>query len=110
MTIFEHPIFRHLRPYFHLGTEGGRDNVDLLQLPDHLRALALEIRVNCTACGAAISPFRVRAKSHRSRIAGSGEERRLFYAGTCAAEKNSGCARTVAARDHKILVRRVLGG
>ena len=107
MIIFEHPIWRHVAPYVHLGE--GRDNVDLLGLPDQLRALSLEVICNCVACGEPIKVFRVRAQSDRSRIAGTPVERRLFYAATCPSEKNPGCSRTAAAKDHKNLVKRKLG-
>ena len=99
MTIFDHPIFTHIAPYFHVPP--GRDNADLLGLPDQLIALALKVQTNCPACGQPVFPLRRRAQSARSRIAGTPVERRLFYAATCPSEKNPGCARTAAAKDHK---------
>lgn len=102
MTIFDHPIFWHVLPYFHVGEgreAGGRDNVDLLELPDQLRALAVDVIVNCIACGAVISPFRARVKSEKCRVAGSAVERRLFYSGVCASDRS--CSRTRACQQHK---------
>ena len=110
MTVFEHPIWKYVAPYFHVPAGGGaRDNVDLLDLPDDLRALALGVVVNCCACGAVIHPFRVRAKSGRARIAGSAEERRLFYASTCASADRPGCCRTNSASEHKLRLLREIG-
>ena len=77
-------------------------NVDFLQLPDDLRKLALQVEVNCVACGRPIHPLRARAKSERSRIGHSVTEHRLFYAPTCPTDVNPGCARTHEARSHKI--------
>jgi hypothetical protein len=102
MFLFEHPIFKHIAPYAHVSD--GRDNVDFLQLPDMLRALALEVQTNCPACGASVFSLRARAKSSRARIAGTETERRLFYAPTCPTEKNPGCSRTKAAKDHKLTI------
>ena len=65
--------------------------------------------MNCVSCGDPIWPLRARTQSKRSRISGSTEERRLFYAATCTAEKNSGCARARQAKDHKTLVRKIFG-
>ena len=107
MTLFEHPIFRYIAPYAHITDD--RTNVDFLQMPDSLRSLAIEIFTNCPSCGAVVKPLRARAKSERSRVAGTAIERRLFYAPTCPTDVNSGCSRAVAARDHKRLVRRVFG-
>ena len=107
MTLFDHPIFRYIAPYAHITNE--RANVDFLQLPNDLRSLALDVETNCPACGALVKPIRMRAKSERSRVAGTAIERRLFYAPTCPTEVNSGCSRTVAARDHKKRVRRIFG-
>ena len=104
VTLFDHPIWRHLAPYARLD-EGGRDNLDLHQLPDQLRDLALAVEVNCVACGKIIHPLRARVSSERSRVAGSHTERRLFYAPTCPTEKDPGCSRTVLARNHKRWVR-----
>lgn len=109
MIIFDHPIWVHVRRYFYVPDNGARDNVDLLDLPDDLRALALGTVVNCCACEAVISPFRVRAKSLRARVAGTPDERRLFYAGTCASGDNAGCSRTTKASDHKATLLRSLG-
>jgi hypothetical protein len=103
VTLFEHPIWQHVRPYAHLSD--GRENLDFLQLPDQLRELALEVEVNCIACGRSIRPMRAREMSERSRVAGTPTERRLFYASTCPSEVDLGCARTKAAKDHKNLVR-----
>lgn len=108
MTIFDHPVWKYVASYAHL--DEGRDNVDLLQLPDQLRALALDVICNCVSCGALIHPLRARVLSARSRVAGSGTERRLFYAATCPSEVNPGCSRTLAAKDAKALMRRKLGG
>lgn len=105
MTVFDHPIIKYITPFMHIA-DGDRGNVDVLQPPDRLRELALGVVVNCAACAAVIHPFRVRAKSERSRVAGQPEERRLFYSGTCSSEQNPGCARTVAAREHKTFVER----
>lgn len=99
MNLFDHPIWPHLRPYASL--DEGRANLDFLQLPDQLRELALGVVVNCVACGRPISPLRARAKSQRSRVAGSATERRLFYAPTCPTDVNVGCSRALAAREHK---------
>lgn len=107
MILFDHPIWLHIAPYAHI--DDKRSNVDLLQMPDDLRALAIEILTNCPSCGAVVRPLRVRAKSERSRVAGTAIERRLFYAPTCPTDVNSGCSRTVAARDHKDRVRQVFG-
>ena len=107
MTLFEHPIWVHIAPYAHV-TE-GRDNIDFLNLPDQLRALALEVVCNCVACGAVIHPLRARVKSDRSRIANTGIERRLFYAPTCPTEKDKGCSRTKAAKVAKVYVRQMVG-
>lgn len=103
MILFEHPIWPYLVPYVHMSE--GRDNLDLLQLPDELRMLALQVQVNCVSCGRPINCLRARAKSTRSRVAGTETERRLFYAATCPAESDSGCSRTKAAQAHKDLVR-----
>lgn len=107
MILFDHPIWKHIKKY--AAVAEGRDNLDFHQLPDQLRALALEVTANCVACGAVVNPLRARAKSERSRIAGSPVERRLFYAPTCLTEKNPGCSRARAARDHKKIVRVALG-
>lgn len=108
MILFEHPIWRYLRPYAHLAE--GRDNLDILQLPDQLRTLALEhVWANCVSCGAAIHPLRARALSERSRVAHTAIERRLFYAPTCPTEKDPGCSRTKAAQRHKDDVREMFG-
>lgn len=109
MTILEHPLWPHVRGYFYVPERGERDNVDLLDLPDDLREFALEVVVNCCSCGAVIAPFRVRAKSLRARVSGAPDERRLFYAGTCASGVNSGCARTNAASENKAALLRILG-
>lgn len=106
MLLFEHPIFKHIVKYASVSED--RANVDFLQLPDLLRSLALEVQTNCPACGASVSPLRARAKSEQSRIAGTETERRLFYAPTCPTEKNPGCSRTKAAKDHKLEIKRVL--
>lgn len=105
MIAFDHPLWPALAPYARVAP--GRDNVDLLQLPDDLRAAALSTLVNCVACGAPIHCFRARAKSKRARIGGTETERRLFYAATCVAP--AGCSRSRAAKDHKNYVRRLFG-
>lgn len=107
MIVFHHPNWFFLRPYVRLSSLRG--NVDLLDLPDDLRALALATIVDCVACAAPIRCFRARTKSKRSRVSGSSEERRLFYASTCASTVNTGCSRSRAAKDHKRLVRTMLG-
>lgn len=107
MILFQHPIWRFVVPYSHL--VAGRDNLDFLQMPDELRALALNAVSNCVSCGAVIHPMRARAKSERSRVAGTAIERRLFYAPTCPTEINSGCSRTIQARDHKRKLRAIFG-
>ena len=81
MIVFDHPFWLQLRPYARLSE--GRDNLDLLQLPDDLRVQAVMIQIPCVACGEPCRVFRARLKSERSRIAGQVEERRLFYAATC---------------------------
>lgn len=108
MTIFDHPLWPSLKPYARLSE--GRDNLDLLQLPDDLRVQAAGIVLPCVACGTGIRVFRARLKSNRSRIAGSVEERRMFYAATCPSGANAGCARSRAAKEHKRRVRERLGG
>lgn len=108
MNVFEHKIWPLLRPYARLSE--GRDNLDLLQLPDPLRANALAIEVPCVACGELCHVFRARVKSGRSRVAGQVEEHRLFYAATCPSSVNAGCARSKAAKAHKRFVRIYLGG
>lgn len=105
MTLFEHPIWRHLAVFCHM--TANRDNLDLLQLPEQLRELALEVVANCVACGAVLHPLRARVKSGRSRVAGTALERRLFYAPTCPIETDRGCSRSKAAQDHKNEVRRM---
>lgn len=99
MTIFDHPIWPHIAAYAKVSL--GRDNIDLLQLPEQLRGLALDAVANCISCGKIIHPLRARVKSGRSRIAGTELERRLFYAPTCPTEIDPGCSRTKAAKDHK---------
>ncbi len=106
MIIFQHPIWRHIKSYCHM--PAGRDNVDLLDLPDDLRELCLDAKVNCAACGAVIYCFRQRQKSDRARIAGTPDERRLFYAATCPSSASPGCARTRAATEAKILMKKNL--
>lgn len=106
MILTDHPIFEYIAPYFHLG-DSDRDNLDVLQIPDQLRDIALQTVVCCCACGAVIHPLRTRALSERSRVAGT-VERRLFYSGTCSSETNPGCSRTIAARDHKSAMRSCL--
>jgi hypothetical protein len=108
-TVFDYPIWSLFKPYARLVGQGNRANVDLLQLPDDLRAAALAITTPCVACGNEIHPFRCRAASQRARIANRPEERRLFYAATCAATVNPGCSRTTQARDHQRKVRDILG-
>lgn len=103
MTLFEHPLWQHVAPYAKL-TE-GRDNLDFLNLPDQLRALALDVLVNCVSCGRPIRCLRARVKSSRSRVGGTETERRLFYAPTCETEVNAGCSRTRAMKCHKDVVR-----
>lgn len=107
MILFNHPLWRYIAPYAHV--DEHRSNVDFLQVPDDLRTIALEAVCNCIACGAVIHPLRARAKSERSRVAGTAIERRLFYAPTCPTEVNSGCSRTVAARAHKQKLRAIFG-
>lgn len=107
MIIFDHPIWPQVSPYARLSE--GRDNLDLLQLPDDLILVALNATVTCVACGNPIHPFRRRTKSQRARIANRPEERRLYYASTCAASVNAGCARSTAAKNHKVEVRDRLG-
>lgn len=107
MTLFDHPIWRHIAPYAHIRDK--RTNLDFLQMPDQLRELALGAVVNCVACFAVISPLRARAKSNRSRIADTALERRLFYAPTCPTDKDSGCSRSKAAQDHKDRLMRMFG-
>jgi hypothetical protein len=99
MTVLDHPIWKYIRPF--ITVNAARENIDVREIPDDLRDCALDIVVNCAACGKVIHPFRVRAKSDRARIADSAEERRLFYAGTCPSERDPGCSRTTAAREHK---------
>lgn len=106
MTLFDLPIWQNLSAFAHL-SKGGRDNLDLLRLPDDLRVLALSAIANCVACGDPIHPLRARVKSKRSNIAGTETERRLFYAATCPAEKNAGCARSRSAKEHKKWIRRM---
>lgn len=108
MNVFEHELWTSLRPYARLSD--GRDNLDLLQLPNDLRAKALAAEFPCVACGQPCRVFRARVKSGRSRVAGRAEERRLFYAATCPASVNAGCARSRAAKSHKRVVRSRLGG
>mgnify|MGYP001585531814 FL=1 len=108
MTIFDHPLWPSLLPFSRLSE--GRDNLDLLQLPDDLRTEAVKIVLPCVACAAPIRVFRARVKSNRSRIANQVEERRMFYAATCPASVNPGCARSKAAKDHKRFVRERLSG
>ena len=103
MILLEHPIFPFVLPYLHVG-EGERANVDVLQPPDQLRDLCLDVEVNCASCGRAIHCFKRRAKSERSRIAGAAEERRLYYTGTCSSEENAGCARTNQSKELKAAV------
>lgn len=103
MILFEHPIWQYVLPYAHLSA--GRDNLDLLGLPDQLRELALGVQTNCVACGAVIAPLRARVKSERSRIGNTETERRLFYAPTCPTENNPGCSRTRVAQRHKDAMR-----
>ena len=107
MTLFQHPIWDFVKPYVHLVP--GRENCDFLNLPDDLRALALDVVVNCASCGAVIHPMRARVKSERSRVAGTPVEHRLFYAPTCPVEKNPGCSRSKLAREHKQVLLRKLG-
>lgn len=99
MTLLDHPAWPYLVKFIHIPE--GRDNVDLLDVPDDLRAIALEVVCNCISCGAVIKPLRARAKSSRSRIANTAVERRMFYAPTCPSERDAGCARSKAARQHK---------
>lgn len=103
MTIFDHGLWPRLKIYARLSN--GRDNLDLLQLPNDLRILASQILLPCVACGEPIRVFRARMKSKRSRIAKQVEERRMFYASTCPGNVNSGCARSTAAMAHKQVVR-----
>lgn len=107
MILFDHPIWRYVAPFTHI--PDGRDNIDLIGMPDDLRDLALGVIANCVSCGRVIHPLRARAKSERSRIANTAVERRLFYAATCPTDVDSGCARSKAARDHKNTVRRMFG-
>lgn len=107
MTIFDHYLWSKLKPYARLTV--GRDNLDLLQLPDGLRAEAMTISLPCVACGESIRVFRARMKSKRSRIAEQVEERRLFYAATCPSAVNAGCSRSRAAKGHKKILRERLG-
>lgn len=107
MTLFEHTIWPYIAPYIHI--DANRGNVDVLQLPDQLRELALGVVANCISCGAVISPLRARAKSSRSRVANTGIERRLFYAPTCPSDRDSGCSRSKIARAHKIEVMKMFG-
>ena len=107
MTIFDHLLWPALLPFARLSE--GRDNLDLLQLPDDLRVQAPAIILPCVACAEPVRVFRARMKSGRSRIAGSVEERRMFYAATCPASVNPGCARSKAAQAHKRFIRERLG-
>jgi len=107
MTLFQNPIWPYVKPYVHLVP--GRDNCDFLQLPDDLRFYAMQAVANCVTCGAVIHPMRARAKSERSRIAGTEVEHRLFYAPTCPIERDPGCSRSKLAREHKQVLLRKLG-
>ena len=108
MILFDHPVWPHVAPYAHV--DAGRDNLDFLQMPDQLRGLALGVVANCVSCGAVVHPLRARAKSERSRVAGTAVERRLFYAPTCPTETRPGCSRTKAAMAHKAEALARLGG
>ncbi len=106
-TVFDHPLWSSLGKYARLSD--GRDNLDLLQLPDELRAQAMALSLPCVACAAPCHVFRARLKSERSRVAGQVEEHRLFYAATCPSTVNAGCSRSKAAKSHKRRVRELLG-
>lgn len=106
MTIFDHPSWKQLRSFARLSE--GRGNVDLLDLPDDLRTLALSVEVNCVACGEPTFCFRARQKSKRARISTTAVERRLFYAATCSSTVNSGCSRSRSAKDAKLAMMREL--
>ncbi len=97
MLLFSHPIWPYLRPYAHMPRATG--HCDFLHLPDALRSLALQVRVNCCACDAVISPLRARQKSQKSRISGTAIEWRLFYSATC--DTNLSCTRTKEAGEHR---------
>jgi hypothetical protein len=88
----------------HIRCTSLRGNVDVLQLPDAHRVLALALKAPCVACGKDCHLFRARLKSERSRVAGA-EERRLFYSATC----SPGCSRSKAAKEHKREVLAYLG-
>ncbi len=103
MTLFDHPIWPHIARYGSL--DEGRENLDFHQVPEQLRVLAVEVVVNCVACGVAINCLRARQLSDRSRIAGSVHEKRLIYASPCSTETNPGCSRTKAAKSHKATLR-----
>jgi hypothetical protein len=109
MTLFQHPVWEYVKPYAHVTFCGVIIRLDFLQMPDDLRALALEVVVNCISCGKIVKPLRARAKSDRARIAGTAIERRLFYAPTCTAEVDAGCSRTKLIQQHKDDVRRIFG-
>lgn len=103
VTIFEHPIWPYIFKHGHI--PAGRDNLDFLDLPDDLRALAIGVQTNCVSCGKVINPLRARALSTRSRVAHTAIEKRLFYAPTCPTNRDSGCARSKSAQRHKDEVR-----
>ena len=105
MTIFQHPIWKHILPYAHPTFRGVTLYLDFLQLPDDLHLISLNIVTNCVSCHSVTNPLRARAQSERSRIAGSPVERRLCYSPVCLTEVNAGCSRTKAASQHRDLLR-----
>lgn len=101
MSIQDRPIWRRLRPYFHIevydrdgSARRPRIRIEVNTPPPELLAEALQMTIPCVACGKSIHPIRMRV-GH----AGRGHPGNLYYAPCCPLNVNVGCSRGAAARE-----------
>jgi hypothetical protein len=106
MSIVDHPAWQRFGGYFRVEVydrDGGHYHPRVrleVDVPPALHRAAMEVRVPCVACGAAIAPFRTRQSTRVSKV---------YYAPTCPLSVNVGCSRGSAARDEYTRVRKALG-
>lgn len=106
--IIDHPVWQKVLPYLKPPSK-GRQNFDF-SFPADVRAEALAVRVECVACRKMMAPFRARKQgSTRSRVVGTATEGHIFYSGACPGDRDKGCSRTGAAKQHKKELLEVLG-
>lgn len=114
MGILQDKFFKEVEPFFlveaygreKLASSGGkkpRVRIEMAAMPPKLLKKALRFTMPCVRCGAAIHPFRYRAKTQR------GNTGRVYYACTCPLDVNVGCSRGRAATDEYDSVRLYFG-